>query len=155
VVWTQGSLKDRVAKTNKVKLSLFVSIHHDSAPLEKMASARANEPGYAGYSVFHSARNPKPRQSMQCADQIAKALSRTGRSPSQFHENRVFFASGPISSAPGVFRHDNLFVLRNTTVPAVLVEVAVIANPVDEQQALRNRREIVKAISNGVQRCVS
>ena len=51
-----------------------------------------------------------------------------------------------------VYDKQNLYVLRNSSVPAVLVETAVITNPADEKKALDEgfQKKFTEALADGI-----
>jgi len=156
------SLDDRAQLANAQHADLFLSIHHDSAQpryLEKTKSGtldayRATKP-IAGYSLFVSMRNPRFAQSYAFAEQLGEAMRKLGRSPALHHaepiagENREL-----LDPRLGIYRFDDLVVLRKTEMPAVLLEVGVIVDPEDEAYVSNeaNQQRIVEAIVSAVRR---
>jgi N-acetylmuramoyl-L-alanine amidase len=57
----------------------------------------------------------------------------------------------------GIHKFDGLAVLRLASTPAVLIEVGVIVNPVEEHNLLRQSVQvaIATAIASGISSCVS
>ena len=134
-------LIDRAAIANDAKPLLFLSIHHDSAQpkyLEKIAISSGQE-GYktvkpiAGYSIFTSKLNLASAKAYRFAEILGASLLKLKRPPSLHHveaikgENREL-----LNKNLGIYRFDNLIVLKKTTTPAVLLEVGVIVDEKDE-----------------------
>ncbi|WP_187275279.1 N-acetylmuramoyl-L-alanine amidase [Methylobacterium sp. WL120] len=147
------SLSSRPAQANKRLASAFVSIHHDSVqPRYLHRGPNARESDYAsGFSIFVS------RHSGQASAALGRAIGREmvdyGLSPSPHHaepipgENRPF-----LDRSIGLYAYDGLVVLRNTRIPAVLVEAAVIVNPADERRITSGdlHDKVANAIAAGV-----
>lgn len=131
-------LADRAAMANRDNPALFLSIHHDSAQLQFLKPSPAG--GFqttrpiAGYSLFVSAESPAYTESLRFANQLAHGLLQLGRTPSLHHaepiagENREL-----IDRTLGIYRFDDLAVLRKNRPPSVLLEVGVIVDAADEQ----------------------
>ncbi len=147
------ALTDRA--THHFDANLFVSIHHDSIPQAWIDAGRARE--FSGYSIFVSSKNPQYLESIRCAEKIGEQMLRIGQKPSLYHatpmagENRPF-----INRRLSVHRYDDLIVLKTAPMPAVLVEIGVIANPDDEVRVSQPEtiKRIARAISKGIQVCV-
>ena len=154
------SLQERVALTNRLKPALFLSLHHDSAQPDYLDRFSGNgitawrtKKKIAGYSIFVSQENALFGQSWLFAQQLGKFLSELGRAFSLHHaepipgENRVL-----LDEKLGIYRFDELAVLRKAEVPAVLLEVGVIVDPDDEAYVSdqKNQERMVHAIVNAI-----
>lgn len=132
---------------------LLVSIHHDSvqpASMTQVASIR-------GFSIFVSGRNPHYAQSLRCARIIGQALVGAGHRPNAYHALPIGGEGhAMVDAARGVYRRDGLAITSTGTVPTVLVEIGVIANPSEE--AWLSRPEVAEAIgaviAGGAANCV-
>ncbi|MEC5384962.1 N-acetylmuramoyl-L-alanine amidase [Uliginosibacterium sp. H3] len=134
--------------------SLFVSIHHDSIQQAWIDAGRRRE--FAGFSLFVSEKNPHYAESLACAKGVAERLLAIGEMPSGYHatpipgENRPF-----IDKRLGIHRFDDLVVLKTATMPALLIEAGVIANP-DEARRLAAAETVdrlARAIAEGLHAC--
>ncbi len=119
---------------------LLLSIHHDSAqpqllePLDSGGSPafRARRP-IRGYSVFVSGRNARYAASRRVAQAVAKELLALGRPPTLHHAEPIPGEGRPLLDARlGLYRFDDLKVLRLAPCPAVLVELGVLVDDEDE-----------------------
>ena len=105
------SLTNRVNIANNKGTALFVSLHHNSADseaakgVEVYYSSKSQDPSFGG--AYSDARLSA---SMNMASKIALSLTKS---------------TGAVNRGA---RDGNLFVLRNTTMPAVLVEFGFISN---------------------------
>ncbi|MBV2181675.1 MAG: N-acetylmuramoyl-L-alanine amidase [Castellaniella sp.] len=134
---------------------LLVSIHHDSAQARFLAAGRQSE--FAGYSIFVSALNARPGRSLACARGIGERLRSAGERPSGYHAEPVEGENHPfIDRRLGVHRYDDLAVLRNAPMPAVLVEAGVIINPEEELRLGRPETiaRLARAIAQGAHACL-
>ena len=134
---------------------LLVSIHHDSAQARFLAAGRQSE--FAGYSIFVAALNARPGRSLACARRIGERLRSAGERPSGYHAEPVEGENHPfIDRHLGVHRYDGLAVLRNASMPAVLVEAGVIINPEEEVRLGRQETiaRLARAIAQGAHECL-
>lgn len=136
------------------KADFFISIHHDSIQQAWIDAGRRRE--FKGYAIFVSELNPHYEQSLACAKAIGERLLAAGETPSLYHATPIKGENRPlIDKRLGIHRFDDLVVLKTASMPAVLVEAGVIANP-DEERRLADSATIAKlanAISQGVVDC--
>ncbi|AWN35685.1 N-acetylmuramoyl-L-alanine amidase [Methylobacterium radiodurans] len=145
------NLAFRVASLNSYKPDFVISIHHDSVvgayqkPWNYNGRPFKYSDIYNGWSLLVSTSNASSMQSIVLAEKIADRLLSHGLPFSKHHaepisgENRQF-----IRADFGIYRYDNLAVLKMTNSPAVLVEAGIIVNR-DEEEALSGseRRNIL------------
>jgi N-acetylmuramoyl-L-alanine amidase len=136
----QLSLTRRVARTNSLAPDLLLSIHHDSVPdsfLQKWeyeGSEHTFSDRFKGHSIFVSWDNPIRSLSLRFARFLGlqlrtQGLQYTPHYTQSFmgHRQRVL-----VDAEAGVYRYDQLRVLRETTVPSVLLEAGSIINRDEE-----------------------
>ena len=134
------SLMKRVAVANKKGADLFVSIHHDSVPglyVEKWefnGKKSSFNDFFGGYSVFVSQRNPRYAASLKFAkllgNQMAARELQFARQYDQWFMGK--YRRELLDIDAGVYRYDELIVLRMTQMPAVLLESGSIINRGEE-----------------------
>jgi N-acetylmuramoyl-L-alanine amidase len=134
------SLMKRVATANKKGADLFLSIHHDSIPglyVEKweFEGKKSNfNDFFGGYSVFVSHRNPRYAASLKFAkllgNQMADRELQFARQYDQWFMGK--YRRELLDIDAGVYRYDELIVLRMTEMPAVLLESGSIINRDEE-----------------------
>ena len=131
---------ERVAHSNKSSADLFLSIHHDSVPdkfLQKWQFG-GRERGYSdrfkGHSIFVSQSNGDFKNSLLFARLLgqqmkARGLHYTPHYTEKFmgHRQRQL-----VDAEAGVYRYDQLIVLKDTRMPAVLLEAGSIINRDEE-----------------------
>lgn len=140
----------------------FLSIHHDSVQPQYLeewnweGGIQHYADRYAGFSLFVSRKNKDLATSLRCASAIGLNLKQAGFKASSHHaepiegENRAW-----ADQANGVYYYDNLIVLKNAKMPAVLLESGVIVNR-DEETRMQDpatRTKIAAAVFLGLNQC--
>ena len=159
------SLEGRSQVANSASADLFLTLHHDSTQLKylekfkvgKLDAYRTTTP-ISGYSLFVSQLNPRFAQSLRFAKLLAGELHALGRPPALHHAEPVAGENRELlDSRLGIYRYDQLLVLRKTDIPAVLLEVGVIPDQKDEAYVSdeSNQIKITTAIVTAIQRYVT
>ena len=156
------SLLARGVVANTAKADLFLSVHHDSVN-ERYKSTRRTADGRAfrysdrfrGYSVFYSEKNAQPAASLEFAKQLGRAMREQGMTPTAHHAEKIP-GEGRDFVAPefGVYRFNDLLVLKRARMPAALLECGVIVHPEEEAELStpERQRQIVAAVRDAVVR---
>jgi N-acetylmuramoyl-L-alanine amidase len=133
-------LKDRVDFINKVNPDLLLSIHHDSVQPRYLQSwkvggkDRKYSDKFKGHSIFISRKNSSFEESYHFAFMLGETLYNTGYRPTLHHAEKIEGEGKPlVDDRLGIYFYDNLYVLRHSKVPAVLLEVGVIVNRQEEE----------------------
>ncbi len=134
------SLFKRVARANAASADLFLSIHHDSVPDSFLEAWEYQGEGhhfsdrFKGHSIFISIDNADPDGSLLFGQLLgeqlqARALQYTPHYIEKFmgHRQRLL-----VDAKVGVYRYDQLIVLKSTHMPAVLLEAGSIINRNEE-----------------------
>ena len=147
-------LFERASIANRLPADLFISIHHDSVPDNLLQTwtydgqeNRFND-DYPGYALFVSNDNRDRAGSLTFGRLLGKELQARGLQytphyilPIMGHRRRVL-----LDAEAGVYRYDELIVLRMTHMPAVLLEAGSIVNRQEELQlASPERRALTSA----------
>jgi len=147
-------LFERAAHANNVHADLFIAIHHDSVPdnlMQKWEYGGQQQPyndDYPGYAIFISNDNPERAGSLLFGQLLGKELQARGLHYTPHytlalmgHRRREL-----VDPAAGVYRYDQLIVLRVTRMPAVLLEAGSIVNRQEELElASPERRSLTSA----------
>lgn len=157
---TPLQLTERTRLAQAAGATLFLSIHHDSVQARYLSTwtvdgrERPYSDQFSGFSLFVSAANPKFPASVAFATAIGSSLRAAGLTPSLHHAEPIPGESRPLLDANlGLYRFDGLAVLRTATMPAVLLEAAIILNRRDEERA--RSPEFLQRVSAAVVRAVS
>jgi N-acetylmuramoyl-L-alanine amidase len=143
------SLSSRAAAARAAGADLLLSIHHDSVN-DRYLKAEGEPDGrvlhycdrFHGYSVFYSEKNRKASQSLDFAKALGVAMRRQGLMPTLHHaepikgENREL-----VNPDLGIYRFDDLIVLKSAAMPAALLECGVIVNRAEEAELLTEERQ--------------
>ncbi|HZR85476.1 MAG TPA: N-acetylmuramoyl-L-alanine amidase [Bradyrhizobium sp.] len=154
------SLFKRVAAANDLGANLFLSIHHDSVPDNMLEAWEYGgrkshfSDRFSGYSVFVSHDNPDFQTSLRFAELIGKEMKADGLNYANQYTLPIMGRNQHelLDKDTGVYRYDQLVVLRKTRMPAVLLEAGSISNR-DEEVAMGSP-ERQEMISNGVTEAV-
>jgi len=150
------SLFRRVDAASDLRADLLLSIHHDSVPnkfleeweFEGKKSRYSDR--FSGYSVFVSRSNPDYRTSLAFAELIAKEMKAQGLDYAKQYSQPIMgrYQRELLNKETGVYRYDELIVLRKTSMAAVLLEAGSIINRDEElHMGSQERRDL---ISSGV-----
>ncbi len=155
----QISLARRSAIANTASADLFLAIHHDSAndrylvPVKSGGATHYQTNRFHGYSVFFSKRNPHSEESLIFAKAIGAAMRKEGLVPTAHHAEKIPGENRElIDPELGVYRFDDLIVLRTANMPAALLECGVIVNPDEEKELKQPERQskTVQAVRSAV-----
>jgi N-acetylmuramoyl-L-alanine amidase len=155
-------LVERAARANSLHANLFIAIHHDSVPdnlkqnWEYAGLKNQFNDNYPGYAIFISNENADPAGSLQFGSLLGRELESRGLHYTPHytlalmgHRRRIL-----VDAEAGVYRYDQLIVLRRTRMPAVLLEAGSIVNRQEElelgtpERRSLTRAAIVAAVEN-------
>jgi N-acetylmuramoyl-L-alanine amidase len=147
-----GGLLERATRANAMHADLFLAIHHDSVPNNLIEAWTYDgqehhfSDRFSGYSIFISQDNADPKGSLAFGHLLGEKLQARGLHytphytlPLMGRHRRVL-----LDAEAGVYRFDQLIVLRQTRMPAVLLEAGSIVNRKDELElATPERRALI------------
>ena len=148
----RASLVRRVAAANNLPADLFLSIHHDSVPdklledweFEGKKSYFSDR--FSGYSVFVSRSNADFPTSLAFAELLAKEMKNQGLRYADQYTLPIMgrYRRPLLNKETGVYRYDELIVLRKTRMAAVLLEAGSIINRDEElKMDSADRRNVI------------
>ena len=150
------SLVKRVDAANDLRADLLLSIHHHSVPNKFLEDWEFEgkkghySDRFSGYSVFVSRSNPDFKTSLSFAELIGKEMKAQGLDYAKQYTQPIMgrYQRELLNRETGVYRYDELIVLRKTRMAAVLLEAGSIINRDEEvKMGSPERRNI---ISSGV-----
>jgi len=129
----------RSARANEFAADLLVSVHHDSVQDSYLArwehDGRADlfSDRFRGYSLFVANGNPRRDASIAFARLLGDELMARALHFTKHHAEDLAGERRPLLDPErGIYRYDELLVLKNTNAPAVLLEAGVIVNRAEE-----------------------
>jgi N-acetylmuramoyl-L-alanine amidase len=135
----RAQLVKRIDQANVAGADLLLSIHHDDVQdvyHEKWihnGAPQTYSDRFSGYSLFVSQENRHFDESFLFAKLLGAELAAHGMHYSAHHAEPVRGEGRRLVDATlGIYRYDQLFVLRFSASPAVLMEAGVIVNRKDE-----------------------
>jgi N-acetylmuramoyl-L-alanine amidase len=133
-------LVERVKRAKELAADLFLSIHHDSVPkrfLEKWeveGEERSFSDRFSGHSIFISQDNSDYAGSLLIARLLGGQLEKRGLKYTPHYTDPIMGnrMRRLVDAHAGVYRYDQLIVLRTTDIPAALLEAGSIINREEE-----------------------
>jgi N-acetylmuramoyl-L-alanine amidase len=147
----------RIAQARGARLLL--SVHHDSAQPHKLQTWRwRGQPRLytdqiRGFSLFVSRLNGEPARSEQFARLLGARLLGACQHPTLHHAEAIAGENRELlDPVLGLYRFDDLAVLRRSPMPAVLFEAGVIVHRAEEQQLRRaaHQQRLAAAVAAAV-----
>ncbi len=147
-------LVERADRANKMHADLFISIHHDSVPdylietWDYEGQQHQFSDRFTGYAIFISNDNADRQGSLQFGGLLGKELQARGLHYTPHYTLPLMgkYRHALLDPAAGVYRYDQLIVLRHTEMPAVLLEAGSIVNRQEELElATPERRALTSA----------
>ena len=137
---SRKALAERIKRANALGPDLFLSIHHDSVPdkfLEKWefdGVQRGFCDRFSGHSIFISQDSSDYAGSLLFARLIGGQLQERGLKYTPHYTDPIMGNRQRrlVDALTGVYRYDQLIVLRTTGMPAVLLEAGSIINREEE-----------------------
>jgi N-acetylmuramoyl-L-alanine amidase len=159
---TRRTLVKRVVDANAAQADLLISIHHDSVPdwllqhMDEEGGPRRFSDRFRGHSIFVSYENADRDGSLQFAALLGGQLKAAGLLFTPHYTDPVMRARRRelLDKDAGVYRFDELYVLRATRMPAVLFEAGLIINPAEETilAGEKRQKQIAVAMTEAVEK---
>ena len=156
-----ASLFQRVASANSLPADLFLSIHHDSVPeaflqtWEHDGNQLPYSDRFKGHSIFVSYANAHRAGSVLFGRLLGRQLKARGLhyTPHYTEAEMGRRRRWLVDAEAGVYRYDQLIVLRATRMPAVLLEAGSIINRDEEPLTAAPERQalIAAAVTSSVE----
>jgi N-acetylmuramoyl-L-alanine amidase len=144
----------RTKVANAQKPDLLLSVHHDDVQPQYHARwtfegrTRIYSDRFAGWSLFVSQENRQFEASLAFARKLGAALVARELPFTMHHAEAIPGEGRPVLDPDnGVFRYDALIVLKDSEVPAVLLEAGVIVNRAEEVALASSPRQDAVAVA--------
>jgi N-acetylmuramoyl-L-alanine amidase len=156
------SLVRRIAQANQTSADLLISIHHDSVPQmfkavwEFGGKKMEYSDRFRGHSIFVSADNANYQASLEFGKLLGAQMKARGLQYTP-HYTQAFMGNKRrqlVDAESGVYRYDQLLILRHTRMPTVLLEAGSIINR-DEEVLMgteEHQAKIAGAVTEAVDR---
>ena len=150
---------ERPALAARLGAAALVSIHHDSVQPRYLTSwtvdgaLRTYSDRFRGFSVFYSGAGARPEESLRLALRVGDALLALGLAPTLHHAEPIDGEGRPlVDPRRGVYRYDDLAVLRRAEMPAVLVECGVLVHREEELELSDPERQerLARALARAI-----
>jgi N-acetylmuramoyl-L-alanine amidase len=136
----RAGLFARARKANSLPADLLLSIHHDSVPdqlLEKWeyeGTQRSFSDRWKGHSIFVSKDNGDYKGSLLFGKLLGEQMKARGLQYTPHYTEKIMGSRRRVlvNADAGVYRYDELIVLKDTRMPAVLLEAGSIINREEE-----------------------
>jgi len=158
---SRKALAERIKRANALAADLFLSIHHDSVPdkfLEKWefeGEQRGFSDRFSGHSIFISYDNNDLAGSLLFARMLGSQLRKRGLNYTPHYTERFMGHRQRllVDAQTAVYRYDQLLVLRDTDMPAVLLAAGSIINREEELRmgSVEHQALISAAVADAVE----
>ena len=144
------SLVQRVGRANAMSADLLLSVHHDSVP-ESFKSMwdfggvqRAYSDRFKGHSIFVSADNSDYQGSVTFAKLLGTRMKARGLVYTPHYKEPFMGARRRtmVDADAGVYRYDQLLILRTTRMPSVLLEAGSIIHREEEERMGKEEHQL-------------
>ena len=163
---THESRLQRSKRANDLGADLFVSVHHDGVKNETLMPWQYNGKThwfldkFEGFSLWVSQKNNKYEESLSFAKTLADQLMASGLKFTTHHDELTNTAKygriAPLMDRErGIYdASDNIAVLYESGMPALLLEAGMIVNRAEEQvlSSPTRRATVARAVAGAVER---
>lgn len=156
-------LAQRAKLASARKADLLISIHHDSVQPEFLSFWNLHGvkqhycDQYRGYSLYYSEKNAEPYDSMVFAILLSLEMLKNKFTPTLHH---AAYMKGEdkalVDAEKGIYKYNNLVVLKKAQMPAVLLECGIIVNRKEELELLNTecQKNIINSITAAIKKYV-
>ena len=163
---THESRLQRSKRANNMGADLFISIHHDGVKNETLMPWQYNGKThwfldkFEGFSLWVSQKNNEYEESLSFAKTLADQLMASGLKFTTHHDEQTntpkYGRIAPlVDRERGIYdAYDNIAVLYESRMPAVLLEAGMIVNRAEEEvlSSPAFRATVAKAVAEAVER---
>ena len=151
----------RAQRAAQRKADLLISLHHDSVQPHYLSFWRFNGrknhycDKFEGYSIFVSQKNCKFEKSLAWATILGEELYKGGFRPSLHHAEKIKGENRELlNTRLGIYRFDDLIILKHASMPTLLLECGIIVNREEEKRLGEpdTMKGLVSAICDSVEK---
>jgi N-acetylmuramoyl-L-alanine amidase len=154
-------LMERAQRANSMHANLFIAVHHDSVPDQLIETWQYEgqenhfSDRFSGYAIFVSNENAERSGSLTFGHLLGKNLQARGLHYTPHYTLPLMgrYRHQLLDAEAGVYRYNQLLVLRHTSMPAVLLEAGSIVNRKEELELASDDRRTL--IANAVTAAVA
>jgi N-acetylmuramoyl-L-alanine amidase len=157
------ALADRARLASEKKADLLISIHHDSVQPEFLSFWNVQGAkhhycdNFKGYSLYYSEKNAEPYDSILFAIFLSSEMLKNKFTPTLHHADYMKGEDKALVDAEkGIYKYNNLVVLKKAQMPAVLFECGIIVNR-EEELELQDKyckQNIIDSITAAIRKYV-
>ena len=156
-------LAQRPKLASAKKADLLLSIHHDSVQPDFLSFWNLHGvkqhycDQYKGYSLYYSEKNAEPYDSMVFAILLSLEMLKNKFTPTLHHAAYMKGKDkGLVDAEKGIYKYNNLVVLKKAQMPAVLFECGIIVNRQEELelQSTQCQQNIINSITAAIKKYV-
>src|SRR5258705_2373493 len=163
---THASRLQRSKRANDLGADLFISLHHDGVKNETLMPWQYNGKThwfldkFEGFSLWVSQKNNKHEESVSFATTLADQLMASGLKFTTHHDeltntDKYGRVAPLVDRERGIYdTSDNIAVLYESHMPALLLEAGMIVNRAEEQvlSSATRRTTVARAVATAVER---
>lgn len=146
-------LMERANRANAMHANLFIAVHHDLVPDQLIETWQYDgqenhfSDRFSGFAIFVSNENPEHGASLTFGHLLGKNLQARGLHYTPHYTLPLMgrYRHPLLDAEAGVYRYDQLLVLRHTSMPAVLLEAGSIVNRQEELELATAERRTLTA----------
>ena len=160
-----SGLELRALRANDIDADIFISIHHNGVkddmliPWQYQGQKHYYLDKFKGYAILISKKNSRYDESLDLARILADYLIGSRLEFTTHHDEKtntaIYGRVGPmVDRARGIYAFDNLVVLRETEMPALILEAGMIVNRNEEVilSSPARRATIAKAVVDALKK---
>lgn len=137
------SLLERTNMVNKEGADILLVIHHDSVQPKYFKKYLYNgkemfySNNFTGYSIFFSGKNKFQDKSLKFANFLGIRMIENGFIPTLHHAEKIPGEGRDlVDKYYGIYKYNDLILLKNSKVPSILLECGIIVNAEEEAKLM-------------------
>ena len=153
-------ITERPTLAQRLGNEVYIELHHDAAQqddIDRLKKGEQTEKRWrelSGFSVMYNPNNKHSHESLRLAQLIADELLQAGFKPNSYHAKDIPRERRPLVDVARAIYTGREYVIRESVMPAVVVEAGVIVNPFEEKilKQQETQRNIVESIDRAIRK---